>query len=172
VLEQIHVVLKDYANTRAEDVIVRPIRAEDQPALQRWFATVSPESRYARFLGFVTELSPKQWSYLTEVDGHDHVAYLAWHEGRIAGVARWIRYPEEPDLAEVAFLVGDDVQRRGIGTRLCAQLVDAARDHGVRRFRAYVLPHNLGIRRLLGAPAFERIHDSGGVIEVTIRDQD
>src|SRR3954470_15786676 len=96
VIEQSQAVKGDYANTQiaaAElPVDIRPIRPDDRPALERWFATVSPESRYARFLGFVTELSPGQWRYLTEVDGRDHVAYLAWYQGRIAGVARWIRY--------------------------------------------------------------------------------
>lgn len=147
-----------------------PIQPADRAALQRWFATVSDESRYARFLGSVKELSTSQWQYLTTVDGHDHVAYLARCQGAIAGVARWIRIPEEPDLAEVAFLIGDEFQRRGVGTRLCARLVEAAREHGVRRFRAYVLPDNRGIRRLLGGPAFEQVRDTGGVIDVRIRD--
>lgn len=167
VLEQIQIVGNGCANTGVE---VKAIRPDDQAALRRWFATVSPESRYARFLGFVSELSAKQWRYLTEVDGHDHVALVAWRGGEVAGVGRWIRFEDDPGLAEIAFLVGDDVQRTGIGTLLCARLVDAARAHGVERFRGYVLPHNRGIRRLLAAPMFERIRDTGRLIDVKIRD--
>lgn len=152
-----------------DPVEIRPLRPEDRSELQRWFATVSMESRYARFLGYVTELTPAQWRYLTEVDGHDHVAFLAFFEGRLAGVARWIREVEEPDTAEIAFLIGDDLQRRGIGARLCARLVDAAHAHGVQRFRAYVMPDNRGIRRLLAAPAFEGMRDRGGLVEVALR---
>lgn len=152
-----------------EPLDIRPLRPDDRPELQRWFATVSMESRYARFLGYVTELTPAQWKYLTEVDGHDHVAFVAFFEGRLAGVARWIREAEAPDTAEVAFLIGDDVQRRGIGAKLCAHLVDAARAHGIRRFRAYVMPDNRGIRRLLAAPAFEAMRDRGGLVEVALR---
>jgi len=171
VLEQIQVVTEDCANTLAGQVELRAIRPDDQPALQRWLATVSPESRYARFLGFVSDLSSKQWHYLTEVDGHDHVAFVARCDGKIAGVARWIRFADEPDLAEIAFLVGDDLQRKGIGTLLCARLVAAARANGIRRFRGYVLPHNRGIRRLLAAPMFERLADTGRSIDVRIRDE-
>jgi RimJ/RimL family protein N-acetyltransferase len=170
VFDKNHAVPDGYRGTRPGALHVRPIRPDDQPALERWFATVSPESRYARFLGFVTELSPRQWSYLTQVDGHNHVAFVAWCDGALAGVARWIRLEEEPEVAEVAFLIGDALQRRGIGTALCAQLVAAARDHGVRRFRAHVLPYNQGIRKLLAAPAFRRVRDSGNVIDVSIRD--
>lgn len=165
--EEIQVPLQGYSGS-PPSVVVRAIRPDDQPALQRWFATISPESRYARFLGYVTQLSSKQWSYLTHVDGHNHVAYLAWRDGQLAGVGRWIRLEEDPELAEIAFLVGDEHQRTGIGTRLCAQLVEAARTRGVRRFRAHVLPRNSGIRRLLSAPAFERIADRGNVIDVRI----
>jgi RimJ/RimL family protein N-acetyltransferase len=153
-------------------LVVRAICPDDQPALKRWFARISPESRYARFLSHVTELSPKQWSYLTAVDGHNHVAYVAMQGGQLAGVARWIRVADDPETAELAFLVGDEFQRTGIGTRLCARLVEAAREHGVRRFRAYVLTHNIGIRRLLDAPGFERLRSSGNTIEVRIRDVD
>lgn len=171
VLEQIQTVVADYANTSTGGRIeLREISPADRPALERWFATVSPESRYARFHGVVSELSPKQWQYLTEVDGHDHVAYVARRDGRILGVGRWIRFSDEPDLAEIAFLVGDDFQRQGVGSRLCARLIEAARAHGVRRFRGYVLPYNRGIRRLLAAPELERLRDTGRLIDVQIRD--
>ena len=82
-----------------DPIYVRPLRPDDRPALERWFATVSMASRYARFLGFVTELSPQMWRYLTEIDRHDHVAFVAFYDGRLAGVGRWIR--EDPDTAEI-----------------------------------------------------------------------
>jgi acetyltransferase len=172
VIEQIQTVTADCATTGGGEVELRPIRPEDQPALQRWLATVSPESRYARFLGYVSDLSAPQWRYLTSVDGHDHVAFVARRGGEIAGVGRWIRFADEPEVAEIAFLIGDRFQRQGIGRRLCARLIEEARAHGVRQFRGYVLPHNRGIRRLLAAPALERLRDSGRVIDVKIRDVD
>jgi acetyltransferase len=171
VIEQIQDVISDCASTRP-GLALAPIRPEDQPGLRSWLASVSPESRYARFLGYVTELSPKQWHYLTEVDGHDHAAFVARRAEEIAGVGRWIRFPEDPELAEIAFLIGDAHQRTGVGSALMDRLIEEARAHGVRRFRGYVLPHNRGIRRLLARPPLERLRDTGRLIDVQIRGAD
>jgi hypothetical protein len=92
--------------------------------------------------------------YLTEVDGIDHFALVAWvdsldlkrEEG--VGVARFVRLPGEPEVAEAAVTVADDFQRRGLGTILLRALGEAAKERGIRRFRGEVLTTNEPMRRL------------------------
>jgi RimJ/RimL family protein N-acetyltransferase len=146
------------------------IEAADLEPLRRFFDGVSAESRYARFLGHIRDLSPAMWRYLTHVDGQDHVAYVACQGGprEIVGVGRWIRLDNDPTTAEIAFLIGDAHQRQGIGRLLCAALIDAARGHEIRRLRAFVLPDNRGIRRLLRGDGLRPLRDVGNVVDVEL----
>lgn len=146
-------------------VTLRELHASDEPMLRAWFASLSPTARYHRFHGQVLELSPAAWRYLTRIDQHDHVGILALLDGQLVGVARMIKIGDAPDIAEVAFLIGDDQQRRGIGTILRDLLVDIGRSRGYRTLYAYVLPENVAIRRLLRTP---RTVDRGGLLEVPL----
>lgn len=140
-----------------EVLTLRELHASDEPALRAWFATLSPRSRYHRFHGHVTDLSPADWRYLTRIDQHDHVAILAVRAaGEIAGVARLIRLADEARVAEIAFLVDDHHQNRRIGSLLRDTLIAIARARGYVRLHAYVLPDNVAIRRLLGERAVDR----------------
>ncbi len=135
-------------------VQIRPIRADDGARLQASHARLSPESRYRRFLGAKPTLSESDARYLVEVDGRDHVAFVATAavgdaEGEIVAVARCVRLPDAPDTAEFAIVVGDAHQRQGLATELLARLAAAASEQGVTRFRATTLADNLAIQRLL-----------------------
>jgi RimJ/RimL family protein N-acetyltransferase len=151
-------------------VTLRHVRPEDAAELQRAFERLSPESRYRRFFGGMARLSDEAVRYLTEVDGHDHVAIVATYESpdlkgeRGVGVARFVRMREEPAVAEAAITVVDDMQRKGLGRALAIALTDAARERGVRTFRADVLADNepmLAILRDVGAT--ERARGDGVV---------
>lgn len=145
---------------------VRELYPSDEPMLRAWFATLSSDARYHRFHG-IAELSPADWRYLTRVDQHDHVAILALRGGQLAGVARMIRLCDARDIAEVAFLIGDGLQRRRIGSVLRDTLIAIARARGYRKLCAYVLPDNVAIRRLLGTPDAHLV-DRGGLLEVAV----
>ncbi len=141
-------------------VVLRHIRPGDAAELQRAFERLSPGSRYRRFFGGVAHLSEAALRYLTEVDGHDHVAIVAATESpdlkseQGLGVARFVRLAEEPSVAEAAVTVVDDVQRHGLGRLLATTLALAALERGVTRFRAEVLADNapmLALMRDLGA---------------------
>ncbi|MGZ6709622.1 MAG: hypothetical protein ACXVFN_22105, partial [Solirubrobacteraceae bacterium] len=67
--------------------------------------------------------------YLTDVDFIDHHAVVAVHAGeprRLAGVARWVRDADDPTAAEMAILIADELQGRGLGTALGRVLVEGA----------------------------------------------
>lgn len=134
-------------------VTIRPIRPDDHQRLQDHHERLSPESRYRRFLAAKPHLSADDARHLAEVDGCDHFALVATLPERdgepIVGVARYIRVPDNRAVAEMAIVVHDDFQRRGMGTELVRRLADVAVQRGVRRFRATMLADNAGIHRLL-----------------------
>ncbi len=122
------------------DVVIRPISPEDSPGLQAFHSTLSDASIYLRYFAPHPELSEADLRHLTRVDYRDRVALIALDGGNIVGVGRFDRVDD--DSAEVAFLVRDDHQGHGLGSALLRHLVDAARDRGISRFIAEVLPQN------------------------------
>lgn len=145
-------------------VLIRPIAPTDKTLLVDGLHRLSPESRYRRFLSPVDELGARQLRYLTEVDHHLHEALVALDPktGAIVGVARFVRLPDDPVVAELGIAVVDDWQGRGLGTELLNQLTARAREDGVRRFSAFVLQAN--------QPMLDLLRDLGDV-HVVGRDQ-
>jgi GNAT superfamily N-acetyltransferase len=137
-------------------LLIRPIRPTDKQMLAGGFDRLSPESRYRRFFHQIDHLSEAQLRYLTEVDGEDHVAYLAVlaDTGEGVGVARWVRLPDEPDVVEGAVTVLDEFHNMGVGKTLLYVLARIAIEKNVRAFRAWVVGENapmLALLRGLGA---------------------
>ena len=134
-------------------ITVRLLRAEDGPLLRAGFERLSPTSRYRRFFRTKTELTDAELSYLTHVDGEDHLAVGATREledGAIEplGIARFVRLSEEPSVAEAAIAVIDPMHGKGLGKLLLHRLAQAARERGIERFRCSVLAENDAMQEL------------------------
>ena len=153
-------------------IVIRSIRPDDTVRLRALLRELSAETRYMRFHQVVSDLTPAQWRYLTDVDGRDHVALVACVGRRIVGVCRYIRDRKRPDVAEVAFVVSDNLQRRGLGRRLRDRLVAVARSNGIRSFEAFVTPQNVRIRRLLSGGGLAVVATGPGVLEASLVDCD
>ncbi|HUJ29226.1 MAG TPA: isochorismatase family protein [Myxococcales bacterium] len=132
-------------------VELRTVQPEDAPLLVEGFAKLSKESRYRRFHGARGPLSPDELKYLTRLNGENHFALGAVDakSGEGLGIARFIRLPAEPHVAEPAVTVIDSAQGRGLGTMLLLRLVAAARERGIESFRCLVLADNQPVRNLL-----------------------
>ena len=106
-----------------------------------------------RFLGPKPRFTNAELRYLTEVDGWDHVALVAESPTqparRLIGVARYVRLLEDSRAAEVAIVVADDFQRRGVGALLAGELGRRARMRGIRRFTATMASDNYPAQRLM-----------------------
>ncbi len=140
---------------------VRPIVSEDAPLLVDFHARLSPESVYLRFFSPHPRLSPVEIERFTRVDHRARVALVVLLGDELIGVGRYDRLGES-DGAEVAFVVGDAQQGRGIATLLLERLAAAARERGLHRFSADVLPQNRAMLQVF--------HDAG--FEVTSRFED
>src|SRR3954451_1940397 len=101
---------------------MRPIAPVDKDRLQAGVAALSPESAYGRFLTGKSSLTSAELRYLTEVDGVDHIALVVLHGTEFVAVGRIVRDQTRPDTAELAVLVCDEWQRRGIGRTLAREL--------------------------------------------------
>ena len=124
---------------------LRPIRSEDAEALQRFHLSQSPESVYLRFFAPMPRLSDRDLERFTVVDHRDRVAMVITIGGDIVGIGRYDRV--EGDEAEVAFNISDHHHGRGVGSVLLEHLAAAARENGLHRFMAEVLPQN---RKMIG----------------------
>jgi len=119
---------------------VRPIRSEDKDLLVDFYSRVSDTSKYYRFFSPMPTLSERDVARFTEVDHVERVAFVILLRGQMIAVGRYDVV--KPGEAEVAFLVQDDHQGRGIAQLLLEHLAQAARERGIERFVAEVLPDN------------------------------
>lgn len=131
-----------------EQVTLRPIRPEDEPELVALYARLSPETAYQRFFTVMRRLPPDWAHILANVDYDRRMAILAHGAGgELIGVSRYA-WNEAAGEAEIAIVVQDQWQGRGLGRALLGELFAYAATKGIRRFRAYVLADNQRMLRL------------------------
>ena len=152
-------------------VTIRPIRPDDKAELEAGLHRLSDESVHKRFLGPKPSFTRAELRYLTELDGHDHVAFVAESPafpGAIVAVARYVRLMDESDTAEMAIVVADPLQGRGLGAILADELAGEAMRQGITRFSATMLSENRAAYRLMSrlSRRLERRHVGGGQQEV------
>ncbi|ACQ80185.1 GCN5-related protein N-acetyltransferase [Beutenbergia cavernae DSM 12333] len=147
---------------------IRPIRPSDADALQRFHTAQSEESVYFRFFAPMRRLGDRDLTRFTNVDHVDRVALVLTIGDDIVAVGRYDRLDQA--RAEVAFNVADAYQGRGLGSILLEHLAAAARERGIRRFVADVLPGNakmINVFTEAGYDVTQRFDD--GVISVEFR---
>ncbi|MBD7993814.1 GNAT family N-acetyltransferase [Arthrobacter sp. Sa2CUA1] len=125
---------------------LRPVSPGDAEALQAFHMRQSQSSIYLRFFTYKAKLSGRELKRFTHVDYRNRVAFVITIGSEIVGIGRYDRL-DDPTEAEVAFNISDEHQGRGIGSILLEHLAAAARENGIRRFSAEVLPEN---RKMLG----------------------
>ncbi|MFD6288232.1 GNAT family N-acetyltransferase [Streptomyces sp. NPDC060205] len=138
------VVLRDGGTAR-----IRPITADDADRLVSFYEQVSAESKYYRFFAPYPRLSAKDVHRFTHHDFVDRVGLAATVGGEFIATVRYDRIAADgrpasapADEAEVAFLVQDAHQGRGVASALLEHVAAVARERGIRRFAAEVLPAN------------------------------
>jgi acyl-CoA synthetase (NDP forming)/GNAT superfamily N-acetyltransferase len=148
-------------------VHIRPISPHDEDRLVGFHSGLSPESIYMRFFSAHAQLRPEEIRRFTHVDGRERMALVATVRDDFVGVARYDRLATDSDEAEVAFVVTDSFQGRGLGTLLLEHLAAYARTQGLTRFRAETLWQNTAMQHVFRNAGFRtRSTYADGVVEV------
>ncbi len=132
------------------DIIIRPIRGDDETNLARFHGTLSPETVYTRYFN-VLKLSKRvaheRLDRVCHPVADDEIVLLAEMDRQIIGVGR-LSVLHGPTSGEVAFVVGDTFQRQGIGAELLRRLLSVARERKLGRVFAHFLCANVAMRRI------------------------
>jgi CRP-like cAMP-binding protein len=148
---------------------LRPVLPGDNERTTNGPVEFSSETLYRRFQ---TPRNPTQslMRYLFEVDYIHHFVWVMTDgfDGPVVADARFVLDEVDPEVAEVAFIVGDAYQGRGIGTFLMGALAVAAKYHGIQRFTARVLSENYPMRAILDRFGAVWHRDDLGVVTTVI----
>src|SRR5437867_6160406 len=134
------------------DLRIRPIRPDDEPKLVDLYGRLSEHTAYQRFFTLLRRLPPSWFHFFANVDYQRRLALVAEHDSatgpELVGVGRYETL-DEPGTAEIALVVQDGWQGRGLGALLMDEVLRAGRARGIQRFRAYVLADNQPMLHLL-----------------------
>jgi acetyltransferase len=163
--------LEEYFRMRGgRQVLLRPIRPEDEPEHYEFLSKLTPEDIRFRFFGLVGELPHSQMARLTQIDYDREMAFIATapKEGasrETLGVVRTVTDPNN-ERAEFAIVVRSDLKGQKLGYKLLDKMINYCRERGTREIVGQVLPdnkrmldlaHSLGFvgRNLIGENAVE-----------------
>ncbi len=145
------------------DVLIRPIRPEDEPLMRSFHESLSLQSVYLRYFHMEALSSRVAHERLLRkcfIDYDREMALVveaadpATHQRQILGVGRLARQ-RDPLECEVAVLIADHSQNQGLGAELLRRLVDVARSEGYARMVAHILPENANMRKLADRLGFK-----------------
>lgn len=147
------------------ELFLRPVLPGDTEQAAHPSVEFSEETLYRRFMS-TRAPTPTLLHYLFHVDYVDHFVWVLVDgvDGPVVADARFVRDVEDPSEAEIAFIVGDDYQGRGIGSFLMDALTIAARVCGVQRFTARLLAENGPMRAILDRYDVEWEREEPGVV--------
>jgi acyl-CoA hydrolase/GNAT superfamily N-acetyltransferase len=163
--------LETYRTTKSGiSIILRPVKICDEPLLKDLFYSLSEHSLYQRFVSARKDMPHLRLQEFVVVNYTDQMSILALlQEGRkemAIGLAQYLM-SEEKHVAEVAILVRDEYQDKGVGTELLTYLTYLGKRNGLLRFTAEVLQENLKMLHLFEKMGFDiRRSTSEDIIEL------
>jgi acetyltransferase len=135
----------DFLDVDDTRVTIRTMRPTDREIEDQFVHRLTPTSKYYRFHAALRELTPLMLDHFTNVNFPDEMALIATIGDsdleREIGVARYVR-TQGTDTAEIAVVVADEWQGKGIGCKLLKDLRDIAHGAGIKHLEARVLPDN------------------------------
>jgi CRP-like cAMP-binding protein len=151
--------------TGDNELFLRPVLPGDTERAAHPSVEFSEETLYRRFMS-TRAPNPNLLHYLFHVDYVDHFVWVLVDglDGPVVADARFVRDVDDAAVAEIAFIVGDDYQGRGIGSFLMDALIIAARVCGVQRFTARLLAENGPMRAILDRYDVEWEREEPGVV--------
>ena len=137
----VRVVLKD-----GSVILFRPIKKDDAPEWLNFYHRLSSRSKYLRFQRSAPNMTMEDAVRFCTMDYVNQFAFVAEaieeHQKHIVAIGRYARLPATPKTAEIAFVMLDSYQEKGIGTKFIEWLATVARKNEIDTFEAFVLPEN------------------------------
>ncbi len=147
------------------EVTFRPVKPTDEALQREFFYSLSDESVYYRFFNIVKALPHEKIQPMVNIDYREEMALVGLIGGldseEMIAIGRF-KFDPADNMAEVAFLVRDDWQGRGIGTHLLKKLIEIARERGIKGLKADVLAEN---RKMLSV-----FHNCGYLVKTKMED--
>lgn len=170
--------LETYRRTETGlEVLLRPVKISDEPLLKEFFYDLSDESLERRFMSVRHDIPHRQLQEFVIIDYTQEIVILATikqeHKEIILGVGQY-GIEESSHTAEVAFVVRDDYQNRGIGSTLLSYLTSLAKRRGLLGFTAEVLSDNRSMLHLFEKQGFEiqrRLNEGVYQLQMVFREQ-
>jgi acyl-CoA hydrolase/GNAT superfamily N-acetyltransferase len=153
-------------------IFFRPVKQTDEPLMKEFFYSFSNKSFYQRFFTHQVAMPHSKLQHLVNPDYDEEMALTALikKEDRelIIAVGRYY-LDRATNMAEIAFIVHDDYQRKGIGTFLFQYLIEIAKKRGIRGFKAEILAENtimLHVIHKCGYPVQSKLEDDSYAISI------
>jgi len=151
---------------------IRPIRPDDESRIKGMFYSFSEQTKYLRYHGTLKSLPHNRLQMFCNLDYDTEMALVVvYGEGgneEIIGVGRYMTTAEKGS-AEMAFVIRDDWQRKGLGSHLFQRLVEIGKKDGIHQFTADVLPENAGMLKIFhGSGLNTETTTEEGVVRVTM----
>ncbi|MCG8607279.1 bifunctional acetate--CoA ligase family protein/GNAT family N-acetyltransferase [bacterium] len=159
---------KEWKTRTGEDVMIRPVRPEDEPLMIHFHEQLSSESVYLRYflpMSLSARIAHERLSRICFIDYDREMALVAERkdpesvESEILAVGRLSKI-RNSNVAEFAILVSDKYQKCGLGTELLSQLIQVGKDEKIGKIIADILPENQGMRRVCQKLGFSMHHDA------------
>jgi len=169
--------LEKYRTTKSGlEILLRPVKMNDEELVKDFFYSLSDKSNYRRFIMLRRYLPHQVIQKFVAIDYTKQMVLLATIQDAgkelVVGVGQFV-VMEETHTAEIALAVRDDHQKRGIGAELLAYLIHIARRQGLLGFTADVLGDNEPIMKLInrsGLDVLKEVSDGVGYVKATFRD--
>ena len=156
------------------DVVVRPIQPEDAHMEQAFVQSLSPETKYFRFMQNFDKLTPEMLARFTQIDYDREMALVGVigdgsPNAKMIGVARYVSNPDRHSC-DFGLTVGDEYQRQGIGRELMRRLISVGRDRGIEVMEGDVLAKNTKMLALCEGMGFRiaRDEDDDELVQVRL----
>jgi acetyltransferase len=164
--------IENWNLTDGTDVVLRPIKPEDEPLAREFLSSLSQETLRTRFFTSLTSITHEWLVLFCDTDYDRHLAIVAEimekEKRRIIGVGT-LHVDPEKNSGEFALLVHDHFQRKGLASKLMQLIMEQGREKGLEEIEGQILSDNdkmLGLARKLG---FTRKWQHGGIIIVRLR---
>jgi acyl-CoA hydrolase/GNAT superfamily N-acetyltransferase len=165
--------LEESRTIDGEQVVIRPAKPVDARRIQEHFYTLDKADVVSRFFHDKSFFVREEMEGLSQIDYIKDLTIVAvvgeFGFGRVVGVGEYLLEPAK-NIAEVAFSVSREFQRKGLGKIILFKLAEAARENGISGLLAYTSPNNQGMIRLFKALPFKtRTSYDSGVVSITCR---